>query len=101
MADNVKFREELAEESDFPLSDAIYNLIVDNSEEVSYRKGDLIVDIGSTDSNAYFVREGVVRGSVLIDGDDRTVCFGLLTLTMRHPKLQEPQKYPQPASVQV
>lgn len=32
------FREVLAEESDFPLTDSVYDLIVDAADEVSYGK---------------------------------------------------------------
>lgn len=72
-----KFRAALEEESDFPLSDSIYNYITANSDLVTYGKGDPVVDIGSIDSDVYIVKEGIVRGYMVHEGVETNIYFGM------------------------
>lgn len=74
---DAEFREYLAEESSFPLSDLIYNEIIEKSELLSFDKGDVIIDIGIVDPDFYFIRRGVVRGYLFHDGEEKNICFGL------------------------
>lgn len=72
-----EFKEYLKEESDYPLTDAIYNEIVEKSELLYFNKGDAIIDIGVVDPDFYFLRKGVVRGYLFHDGEEKNICFGL------------------------
>ena len=71
------FREVLAEESDFPLTDSVYDLIVDAADEVSYGKREAIIVAGVVDPDVYIIKEGIVRGYILSQGVENNIYFGL------------------------
>lgn len=71
------FREVLAEESDFPLTDSVYDLIVDAADEVSYGKREAIIVTGVVDPDVYIIKDGIVRGYILSQGDENNIYFGL------------------------
>lgn len=71
------FREALSEESDYLLTDEIFNMIVGHSDPISFKRGDAIIDIGETDPDIYIIKEGVVRGYMLQDGTENNISFGL------------------------
>lgn len=75
--ENNKFKEYLGEESDYPLTDDIYDEIIEKSELLFFNKGDAIIDIGIVDPDFYFIRKGVVRGYLFHDGEEKNICFGL------------------------
>ena len=62
------FKTVLGEESDFPMSDHIYNIITENAELLTFRKGETLVDIGSLDPDIYIIKQGIVRGYMVNDG---------------------------------
>lgn len=72
-----KFRIALGEESDFPLTDSLYDYITDNSTEVCYGKGEAVVDIDNIDRDVYIVKDGIVRGYMTHDGVETNVYFGM------------------------
>lgn len=76
MDTDTKFRQALGEESDFPLSDALYAYILDNSTVKSYSKGEAIINIGVVDPDVYIIKEGFVRGYILEDGIETNLYFG-------------------------
>lgn len=71
------FREALAEESDYPLTDEIFDAITGNATELEFCRGDAIIDIGKTDPDIYIIAEGVVRGYLFQDGAENNISFGL------------------------
>lgn len=71
------FREVLAEESDFPLTDSVYDLIVDAADEVSYGKRESIIVTGVVDPDVYIIKDGIVRGYILSQGVENNIYFGL------------------------
>lgn len=71
------FREVLAEESDFPLTDSVYDLIVDAADEVSYGKREAIIVTGVVDPDVYIIKDGIVRGYILSQGVENNIYFGL------------------------
>lgn len=71
------FREVLAEESDFPLTDSVYDLIVDVADEVSYGKREAIIVTGVVDPDVYIIKDGIVRGYILSQGVENNIYFGL------------------------
>lgn len=72
-----KFRDALAEESDFPLSDTLYDYIMRNATEIPYGKGDGVVNIGCVNPDIYIIKTGVVRGYMLNDGVETNMYFGM------------------------
>lgn len=72
-----KFRTALGEESDHPLSDELYHLILDNCETLTFQKGEPIVDIGKIDPDIYIIRKGIVRGYMVNDGVEANMYFGM------------------------
>lgn len=72
-----KFRNALAEESDFPLDDSLYNYITDNATTLIFQKGDAIVDFDSLDASLYVVKTGIVRGFMSNDGAEANIYFGM------------------------
>lgn len=73
----TEFRQMLSEESDHPLSDPIFDAIVENSDTRTYARREAIIDIGQTDPDVYIITEGVVRGYMLSDGVEQNKFFGL------------------------
>ncbi len=71
------FKTVLGEESDFPLSDHIYNIITENAELLTFRKGETLVDIGSLDPDIYIIKQGIVRGYMVNDGVEMNIYFGM------------------------
>ena len=47
------FREALSEESDYMLTDELFNSIIDHSELLSFNRGDAIIDIGKMVPDVY------------------------------------------------
>lgn len=72
-----KFRAALGEESDFPLSDSLYDFITANSDVVTFGKGQPVVDAGCVDPDVYIVRHGIVRGYMVQAGVETNVYFGM------------------------
>lgn len=72
-----KFRAGLAEESDHPLSDSVFEYILANSTLLSCRKGEAIIDFGTVDSDLYFMVDGITRGFVRHNATETNVYFGL------------------------
>ncbi|MDE5626155.1 MAG: Crp/Fnr family transcriptional regulator [Muribaculaceae bacterium] len=71
------FKTVLGEESDFPMSDHIYNIITENAELLTFRKGETLVDIGSLDPDIYIIKQGIVRGYMVNDGVEMNIYFGM------------------------
>lgn len=71
------FKTVLGEESDFPMSDRIYNTITENAELLTFRKGETLVDIGSIDPDIYIIKQGIVRGYMVNDGVEMNIYFGM------------------------
>lgn len=59
----------------YPLSDQALELLLQNVEEVGFRKGEQVVTEGERCGYVYFVKEGLVRVCVLRDGKDMTLWF--------------------------
>ncbi len=91
----LDFREELGKESDSPLDDHLFKLIVDNSRLLEYSKGEAIVDFGEIDQDLYIIREGIVRGYMHGQYDEVNIFFGMtgtLLCSMHGFSLGEPSK---------
>ena len=73
----LKFRAALAEESDFPLSDELYDYITAHAEARNYTKGEAIVEEGVVDPDIYIVKEGVIRGYMTHEGTETNIYFGM------------------------
>lgn len=71
-----KFRMALAEESDFPLSDSIYNYIVENSDLLFFQKGEAVVDIGCVNPDIYIICDGIIRGYTINGDAEANLYFG-------------------------
>ena len=72
-----KFRAALSEESEFPLTDFLFDYILENGSRATFDKGEAIVDIGSVDPDIYIIIEGIVRGYMCNDGVETNVYFGM------------------------
>lgn len=72
-----RFRIALAEESDFPMTDDLYDYIMQNGNYVEYEKGSPIVDIGDYNPDIYIVLDGIVRGYMIDKGNETNMYFGL------------------------
>lgn len=72
-----KFRAALGEESDFPLSDRLFDYIVGHATSMTFEKGTPIVDFDSTDPDVYLVVSGIVRGYMLDKGVETNAYFGM------------------------
>lgn len=72
-----KFKTALGEESDFPLTDLIYNLITENADKLTFQKGEPVVDFNKYDPDVYIIYEGIVRGYMLEQGIETNVYFGM------------------------
>lgn len=77
MSDQDIFRAALNEESDLPLTDEIYRIITENSETLSFKKGETIVNIGDLNPDIYFIKNGIVRGYMINDGIETNIYFGM------------------------
>ena len=73
----LKFRAALAEESDFPLTDALYDYITSHAETRCYAKGEAIVSEGDLDPDIYIVKEGIIRGYMTHQENETNICFGM------------------------
>lgn len=51
--------------------------LIDNMEEVSFRKGDYLVRAGETNCSYYLIKEGIWRGYILRDGEELSVWFAI------------------------
>ena len=51
--------------------------LVDNMDEVCFRKGDFLVREGETNSSYYLIKEGIWRGYILRDGEELSVWFAI------------------------
>ena len=51
--------------------------LVDNMEEVCFRKGDFLVREGEINSSYYLIKEGIWRGYILRDGEELSVWFAI------------------------
>lgn len=71
------FREALSEESDFPLSDTLYDYILSNSTVVTVDKGTPVIAQGVCNPNVYIVKSGIVRGYILEQGVENNMYFGM------------------------
>ena len=65
----AKFKEQ------YRLSDVDTQTLLNNMEEVHFKKREMIVREGTKNTNLYLIREGVWRGHYLKDGVDATVWF--------------------------
>lgn len=74
---NDRFRHALGEESDFPLTDGLYDYIVAHASEMAFDKGCPIVDFDSNDPDLYIIVRGIVRGYMLDKGVETNAYFGL------------------------
>lgn len=72
-----KFRKHLSEESDFELTDEIFNYLLANSEVVTFAKGELIVRMDRVNPDIYIIVSGIVRGYSLSDGVETNFYFGM------------------------
>ena len=72
-----RFRQALGEESDFPLTDSLYDYIVRHASPVIFEKGCRVVDIDSYDPDVYLIVEGILRGYMLDNGVETNVYFGM------------------------
>lgn len=59
------------------MSDHIYNIITENAELLTFRKGETLVDIGSLDPDIYIIKQGIVRGYMVNDGVEMNIYFGM------------------------
>lgn len=75
--DIAKFKAALAEESDFPLTDALFEMILNHSDTLRYDKGVAIVDFDRCNPDIYFIADGIVRGYMLSEGIENNIYFGL------------------------
>lgn len=67
----------LNQECDRTLSDEEWDALFALAEEISLRKGEVLIAPGEVNPDIYIVKEGILRG-VDFDGDqERTFCFGL------------------------
>lgn len=71
------FKEALGEESDYALTDELFNAIVEHSDTLLFARGDAIIDIGKVVPDVYIIAEGVVRGYLFHNGTENNICFGL------------------------
>ena len=51
--------------------------LVNNMDEVCFRKGDFLVREGETNSSYYLIKEGIWRGYILRDGEELSVWFAI------------------------
>lgn len=72
-----RFRAALSEESDFPLSDMIFDYIVGNAELLLFQKGEPVVDIGKVNPDVYIVCDGIIRGYCINGDSEANFYFGL------------------------
>lgn len=59
----------------YPMSDEAIRLLVDEMDEVSFPKGDLLVREGDRDPFVWFVRKGLIRSYVERETKDITLWF--------------------------
>lgn len=72
----IKFRAALAEESDFPLTDELYDYITAHAETGYYAKGEAIVAEGVASGHIY-CEGGVIRGYMTHEGTETNIYFGM------------------------
>lgn len=59
----------------YPLGEHILELLLQEMEEVRYRRGEQVLTEGRRTDSVYFVEEGLARVYVLRDGKDMTLWF--------------------------
>lgn len=59
----------------YPLSDDALELLLQETEEVRFRKGEQVLTAGRKQGAVYFVQEGFARVYILRDGKDMTLWF--------------------------
>ncbi len=68
----------LRDESIYPLSENIVAFLLNNSETLKYAKNQVILPYDSKDDSIYFVKDGIIRGTVVNGaGSEITVGFGV------------------------
>lgn len=72
-----KFINALKEESNFPLSDDLLDYIYSHCNEVSFDKGESIIEIGKCDPDIYIIKTGIVRGYIHENGEETNLYFGM------------------------
>lgn len=75
--DVAKFRKDLSEESDFELTDEIFDYILANSDVCNFTKGEDIIKIDAVNPDIYIIVSGIVRGYRLSDGVETNFYFGM------------------------
>lgn len=60
----------------YPLPLASRNVLMNSIEEVRFPKGHILIKSEIIDQNIYFIKKGIVRAFVNIDGSDVTFWFG-------------------------
>ena len=71
------FKQVLAEESDYPLTETLYNYILENTDTLTFQKNEPIVEAGTVNPDIYIIRSGIVRGYLLNDGNETNLYFGM------------------------
>ena len=72
------FRNALLEESTYPISQHIFDYIIEKGKKIELKKNEILIGYDETDGSIYFILDGIIRGTVINDnGTERTVGFGL------------------------
>ena len=71
------FLKNLSKESDYPLTEELWQYIQENSEEVRAAKGEAIIGIGSYNPDFYIIRSGIVRGYMIENDKETNIYFGM------------------------
>lgn len=77
MKEEADLRALLGQESDYPLSDEVYSLIIENSKEEEFSKGEAVVDFDEVNPDIYIIKNGIVRGYMLYKGKETNIYFGM------------------------
>lgn len=72
-----KFRAALNEESDYPLTDELYDYILSHSIVEEKGKGEIIISAGVFNPDAYIIKQGIVRGYLHENGVENNLYFGM------------------------
>ena len=70
------FKSELFQESDFPMSDILFDMIMDVGHEKVFARGESIIRAGSTVPDVFIIYDGVVKGFLNLNGVEKILYFG-------------------------
>lgn len=73
----LDFKTELSQESDYPLSDELFNMIMSEAHKKEYDKGELIISAGAIVPDIFIIQDGVVMGYLNVQGVEKILYFGL------------------------